>query len=61
MREEIVDLGRVEKVERMKPDPKLLELTEKIIEQNNTILEMNKMLIKNFACLVFFAPGLEEK
>ncbi len=58
--ERIVDFGKVEKIETMKPDSKLLELTEKIIDQNNLILEMNKILIRSLAYLPIIVSNEEQ-
>jgi hypothetical protein len=34
------------KVERIKPDPDIIALTHKVLEQNETILKMNARLLE---------------
>lgn len=47
-------------VQQIKPDPKLIELTELIIKQNQIILEMNARLLISLSSPAFVINKIED-
>jgi hypothetical protein len=45
------------KPEIINPDPKLIEIAEKVIEQNNRILAMNESLLLKLTSPIVWVPG----
>lgn len=52
--------GEIEELKECSNNPELLRLTEKVIQQNNKILEMNARLLVVFSTPMFYVKSKEQ-